>query len=54
MMANPANAMEIALRPIQEWGQEKAIMKLELIENIRTQLSPLQIILHTAFVYLLF
>jgi len=42
MMANPENAMEIALRPIQVWGQEKAIMKLELIENIRTQLSPLQ------------
>lgn len=42
MMANPANAMEIALRPIQQWEQEKAVMKLELIENIRTQLSPLQ------------
>ncbi len=42
MMANPANAMEIALRPIQNWEQEKMGLKLELIENIRTQLSPLQ------------
>ena len=42
MMADPANAMQIALRPIQEWEREKGVMKLELIENIRTQLSPLQ------------
>ena len=42
MMADPANAMQIALRPIQKWEREKQTMKLELIENIRTQLSPLQ------------
>ena len=42
MMADPANAMQIALRPIQNWEREKQVMKLELIENIRTQLSPLQ------------
>jgi hypothetical protein len=42
MMANPENAMQIALRPIQNWEREKELLKLELIENIQTQLSPLQ------------
>lgn len=43
MMANPEDAMQIALRPIQKWEREKGLLKLELIENIRTQLSPLQL-----------
>lgn len=42
MLASPDQAMEIALRPIKEWEVEKEQMKLEFIENIRTQLSPLQ------------
>ena len=42
MLADPDNAMEIALRPIKEWETEKKQMSLEFTENIRAQLSPLQ------------
>ena len=42
MLADPENAMEIALRPIKEWETEKKQMSLEFEENIRAQLSPLQ------------
>lgn len=42
MLANPDRAMEIALRPIKDWESEKKRMGYEFIENIRAQLSPLQ------------
>ena len=42
MLADPQNAMEIALRPIKSWDVEKKRMRDEFIANIRTQLSPLQ------------
>ncbi|MCH2145536.1 MAG: hypothetical protein MK082_10410 [Phycisphaerales bacterium] len=42
MLADPENAMEIALRPIKEWELEKKRMRDDFIANLRTQLSPLQ------------
>ena len=42
MLADPENAMEIALRPIKEWETEKKVMRDEFIANIQAQLSPLQ------------
>lgn len=42
MLADPDKAMEIALRPIKTWETEKKQMSLEFTENIRAQLSPLQ------------
>lgn len=42
MLADPENAMEIALKPIKEWEREKKQLRTEFIENIRAQLSPLQ------------
>ena len=42
MLASPDQAMEIALRPIKQWEVEKQQIKLKFIDNIRTQLSPLQ------------
>ena len=42
MLANPDDAMEIALRPIKEWEVEKKQIRDDFINNLRTQLSPLQ------------
>jgi hypothetical protein len=42
ILADPENALQIALRPIQNWEREKELLKIELVENIQTQLSPLQ------------
>lgn len=42
MIANPDQAMEIALRPIKAWETEKRQLRDVFIDNVKTQLSPLQ------------
>ena len=43
MLADPERAMEIALQPIKDWEIRKKQMRTDFMDNIRAQLSPLQL-----------
>ena len=43
MLADPERAMEIALQPIKDWEVRKKQMRVDFMDNIRAQLSPLQL-----------